>query len=226
MPNQITISDVEYADISAQTLPDATTNLAALDAIRDRIKKRDKTYQIETGRDLIKAKALLPHGAFGQWLADNFDWSDSTAHSYMNAARLADETPEVEKLAPAALRALAAPNTPDTVRSEVVVDIKAGNLPSTKTVKAKIATAKAKAATDKAPKPAPANHPASATVTVLPPKADAPVAPKASENNDLIERLRAAGLDAARKAFEAAFPGYAVTDLDELHATIEREKAA
>ena len=46
------------------------------------------------------------------------------------------------------------------------------------------------------------------------------------QENEAHERPRAAGLDTTRMAFEAAFPGYAVTDLDELDAMIERDRAA
>lgn len=219
MPQQTTISDVKCADVSAHTLPTDETSLAALEALCDRIKLRGKTYQIETGRDLIKAKALLPHGAFGKWLADKFKWSDSTAQNFMNAARLAEEKPEVEKLAPAAVRALAAPNTPEAVKSAIVAEIKAGNVPSTKTIKAKIATAKA-------PKPVTAKQPASATVTALPRKTDATVAPMVSDNSDLVDRLRAAGMDAARAAFMSAFPTCSIIDDSELQDDVMDRKAA
>ncbi len=216
MTKQTTIAHVECADVSAQSGPTDKATIAALDAIRDRIKSRSANYRIETGRDLLRAKKLLPHGEFGPWLKANLSHlSESTAQNYMNVAMAADKAPEIEKLTPTAAIAFAAPNTPNSVRSEIVAEIKTGNVPSAKTVKAKIASAKA-------PKPAPA----SATVTALPTKEDAAATPKASDNSDLVERLRAAGLDAARMAFEAAFPGYAVTDLDELDATIERERAA
>ena len=38
---------------------------------------------IECGRLLTEAKAALPHGEFGTWLADNCGFSDRTARRYM-----------------------------------------------------------------------------------------------------------------------------------------------
>lgn len=194
------------------------TDSNALEAIRDRIKGRNKNYRIETGRDLIEAKTLLPHGEFGAWLKDNFNWSESTAQNFMNAARLVDKSPEVAILAPSAVIALAAPNTPETVKSEVVAGLFAGKVPTLKEVKAKIAEARA-------PRPQSTKKAESATVRTLPIK-DTAKSDADSARQDLVERLRAAGLEAARTAFEAAFPGYVVTDYDELEAEIARAKAA
>ncbi len=190
----------------------------ALKAIRDRIKSRNKNYRIETGRDLIEAKAILPHGEFGAWLQENFNWSESTAQNFMNAARLVDKSPVVAMLAPSAVIALAAPNTPEAVKSEVVAGLFAGKVPTLKEIKAKIAEARA-------PKPQSIKNAASSSVRTLPIN---DTAKRASDSvrQDLIAHLRAAGLDAARTAFESAFPGYVVTDYDELEAEINRAKAA
>lgn len=220
MPKQITISDVEYTDITAQNALTDKATLAALDAIRDRIKSRSLNYRIETGRDLLRAKRLLPHGEFGPWLKANLGYlSESTAQNYMNVATAADKAPEIEKLAPTAAIAFAAPNTPETVKSEIVAEIKAGNVPSAKAIKAKIAGAKK-------PKPIPAKEPVSATVTALSKKADATVAPRPSDDSDLVDRLRAAGLEAASAAFMSAFPNHSVIDDSELQDDVTDRKAA
>lgn len=40
-------------------------------------------FIVEIGRRLQEAKAMMPHGAFGGWLKENFDLSVSTAGNYM-----------------------------------------------------------------------------------------------------------------------------------------------
>lgn len=210
---EIELPKSEYSD---QTTSPASSD--TLNTIRDRIRTRYKNFRIETGRDLIKARALLPHGAFGPWVKANFSFlSESTVQNYMNAAKLAEEHPEVEKLAPAAAIALAAPNVPQPVKSEVVADLKEGKVPSTKTIKRKIAEAKAQ-------KPAKAKETLSATVTALPVKqADEDAAKPA--RNDLVERLQAAGLAEARAAFEAAYPGHTILNTRELEAEPTQQAA-
>lgn len=41
------------------------------------------TYAIEIGRRLAEAKAILPHGAWGDWLETEVEFSQSTANNYM-----------------------------------------------------------------------------------------------------------------------------------------------
>ena len=41
------------------------------------------TYAIEIGRRLAEAKAILPHGAWGEWLEKEVEFSQSTAGNYM-----------------------------------------------------------------------------------------------------------------------------------------------
>lgn len=41
------------------------------------------TYAIEIGRRLAEAKAILPHGAWGEWLENEVEFSQSTAGNYM-----------------------------------------------------------------------------------------------------------------------------------------------
>ena len=45
-------------------------------------------HAIRAGELLIEAKAALPHGAFGAWLAANVEFSDRTARGYMQLAGL------------------------------------------------------------------------------------------------------------------------------------------
>jgi hypothetical protein len=45
-------------------------------------------HAIRAGELLMQAKAALPHGAFGPWLAANVEFSDRTARGYMRLAGL------------------------------------------------------------------------------------------------------------------------------------------
>lgn len=162
-------------------------SLSEIEKIAKRIKARNSTHAIETGRDLLKAKSLLPHGEFGPWLKANFEWTAKTAQNYMNAAKLAEKSETVSFLKPAAVVALAAPSVPEAVKSEVIADIAAGKKPTVKQVKAKIAAAK----------------PAKVKPSMS--SKDAP------DLGDLVSRLQAAGLELAIVAMEVAFPG---TDLE------------
>jgi hypothetical protein len=80
---------------------------AAQDAFRSAVE-----HAIRCGELLAEAKAQLPHGGWGAWLAENFPASDRTARGYM---RLAAHAEEVNRQGLAdlgiegALRELAAP---------------------------------------------------------------------------------------------------------------------
>lgn len=190
------------------------TTADTLDAIRERIKSRNRNHRIETGRDLLKAKDLCAHGTFGTWLHENFKWSETTAQTFMNSARQVDREPALAVLPPSALGALAAPNTPESVKTEVVAEIDAGKIPTAKDVKTKIAAAKAAAAQ-------PTGSRNSATVSSLPPKSTGPSSDGANVEDDLVKRLKAAGLDAASKAFHAAYLGYTIFSDDDLKSDLK-----
>jgi hypothetical protein len=46
-----------------------------------------RTCIIEIGRELIAAKAAVPHGGWLPWLAEEFEWTDETARKYMRVAQ-------------------------------------------------------------------------------------------------------------------------------------------
>jgi hypothetical protein len=183
------------------------TNTAEINEIRDRIHNRRKSFRIEIGRDLIAAKKLLGHGRFGDWVKSNFNWSESAANNFMNAARLADKSPEFGVLRSSALVALAAPNTPEEVRAEVANDIAQGKVPSHKEVKARIKVAKPQIRPNK-------TNNDSATVVSLPTGGVAKRTDAPSEQ-DLVRLLQAAGLRIATAAFHKAFPSAVVMEHDD-----------
>ena len=54
------------------------------------------TRALEVGKLLTEAKGLVKHGEWGKWIADNCQFSERTAQSYM---RIADRYPEIAKSA-------------------------------------------------------------------------------------------------------------------------------
>jgi hypothetical protein len=85
----------------------------------DRIRRRERDAVeaiFAIGRELISAKAALPHGRFGPWREAEFGWSERSAQRYMRAVEaLGDEADTASVLGAAAIHALAARSTPQPV---------------------------------------------------------------------------------------------------------------
>ncbi|WP_238649738.1 DUF3102 domain-containing protein [Paenibacillus piscarius] len=52
-------------------------------SIRDHVQRTAIQGAVEIGRKLTEVKKMLPHGAFGEWLADNVGFSQSQANNMM-----------------------------------------------------------------------------------------------------------------------------------------------
>jgi len=120
----------EIVGFSYDRLNDPTL-AAELRASAGRIKENlNRTYFL-VGRELNKAKVMLPHGMFLNWVKGEFRLTENTARNYMSAARLmdrlpADKTPTVEGLPPTVVYALAQHDAPLGVIYGVIDDIGAG----------------------------------------------------------------------------------------------------
>jgi hypothetical protein len=87
---------------------------------------------IESGNDLLAVKKKVPHGLFKTWVEGEFDFTLRTAESWMNAAAFAGEHPDiVDKVQATTLYRLAAPEIPETVRANVLAEIRAKMPPRT-----------------------------------------------------------------------------------------------
>lgn len=76
MNNEVTRTAAQVAaDINAVKSHASAIYRAALDV--------GKRSCIEIGRLLLEAKGLVPHGEWGKWLAENVDYSESTANNLM-----------------------------------------------------------------------------------------------------------------------------------------------
>ena len=64
------------------------------------------------GYDLLRAKKLLGHGNFWNWVETEFTWSTRTAQNFMNvASRLGSKSESLSHLGMETLYKLAAPST-------------------------------------------------------------------------------------------------------------------
>jgi len=77
----------DYRDLDPRIVTDAKAAAARIHSLLDEIAAATIPREIQIGCELLKIKALLPHGHFGTWLAAEFGWSDRQARRFMEAAR-------------------------------------------------------------------------------------------------------------------------------------------
>ena len=83
---------------------------------------RAATDIIEVGKDLLRAKELLPHGEFTGWLASQFELSHRSANQFMAAARrFGAELESVASLPSGVVLELSSPSVPEGL-VEAVLD--------------------------------------------------------------------------------------------------------
>jgi hypothetical protein len=101
---------------------------------------------IQIGEHLAEAKAMIPHGHFGAYCKDEMDICNKSAQNYMNLAKLARtrDPGDLAKLPARAAYKLAAKDTPETVISEVLSEVRAGRSITEDEVKERIGRAKGK----------------------------------------------------------------------------------
>jgi hypothetical protein len=114
-----------------------------------RLGKRVKEDIVEIGRHLVEAREHAGHGAWLVWIDVEFGWADQTAYRFIHLYEARQTIPEFHKLwnsdlPVSALYQLAAPNTPDEARTEVVERVEAGEQPTCAMVTEVIAKAKGK----------------------------------------------------------------------------------
>ncbi|ERM17334.1 DUF3102 domain-containing protein [Brevibacillus laterosporus] len=58
-----------------------------IESIKGQVRQVFLYSSVEIGRRLVEAKAMLPHGEWGQWLKNSVDYSQSTANNLMQVYR-------------------------------------------------------------------------------------------------------------------------------------------
>ena len=95
---------------------------------------------ISIGKKLLQAKELMPHGEWGNWLQQEFDWSQDTAGNFMNVAKQFPQLPEGTDFTAEALYILARNSVPPEARAVAVAEAKKGKVTAKKAKKIKKAT--------------------------------------------------------------------------------------
>lgn len=136
---EIKVWNYDYSQLDAETrqvVEQKTTE------IRDRMGRAAQNI-VEIGQRLIDVKAKLPHGQFGQWLKDEFDWKPTTAWKMMNvASQFKSSHCEDLGIGASALYLLADPSTPDEIRDQFIEQAKSGEPVTHAAVKAAVTQAK------------------------------------------------------------------------------------
>lgn len=102
----------EMAPVS-ESVPEVTLPVAVevitLEARADKIRKLQADVQrgiIEIGRELIAARKEVPHGQWGTWLANEFEWTDRTARNFIAVAERFGDRKTFSDLKPSTLQAM------------------------------------------------------------------------------------------------------------------------
>jgi hypothetical protein len=121
-------------------------DLAEDAAVIRRLSLRCLRDSIEMGRRLTRDKVKVGHGRWGEWLADEFDWSQDTASNLINLYKFFQDGKfrtvrnlENLNLPLNALYLLARKSTPEAVRDAVLERAEAGEKITTADVKALLA---------------------------------------------------------------------------------------
>jgi hypothetical protein len=134
-----------------RTLPHNVRSAArdSAERIRDLIRKEEIADSerliaaIETGIELVAIQDKLDHGLFLDWIGTELGMTSRTAERYQRLAEVFGGIIDtVSSLGLTRGHLLAAPSTPEVVRTGVVERLKAGEVPSTKEIRDMISTTK------------------------------------------------------------------------------------
>lgn len=97
----------------------------------------------EVGRHLMRAKEVLPHGAFTPWLQAELGITDRTTRNYMQVAAFLEGKPEtIAVLPPTVLYALSAPTAPSEIVRAVVGAAAAGEALDARAISTRLSDAR------------------------------------------------------------------------------------
>jgi Protein of unknown function (DUF3102) len=112
--------------------------------------KKATEHALEIGRELLRIKAALPHGAFAKWVEKECEFKIRMAQNYMTLARAGASSAEIA-LVPSTLRVYLSNSTPPTVRQLVKQRLADGEQVSRHDLRAAIVEARKKRSTDANP---------------------------------------------------------------------------
>lgn len=98
-----------------------------LKTIADRVRVAMRKSLLDIGQDLIAAKAMLDHGAFGPWVKAEFDFDLRAAQKHMQVLRRFEGKSEIISLLPPTVaQVISAPSFPEAACEAVVEKVLAG----------------------------------------------------------------------------------------------------
>lgn len=127
-------------------LAETTLSPAELQEAAQRIKllrQAATEHAIEIGRELLRVKESLPHGAFVRWVEKSCEFKIRTAQDLMKLAREAEPNTELLALmVPSTLRVYLSKTTPPAVRCTILNQLKSGERISRSELHSKVLSAK------------------------------------------------------------------------------------
>lgn len=127
--------------ISATELRESAERIRAL-------RQAATEHAVEIGRELLRVKAVLPHGAFARWVEKECQFKIRTAQDLMKLARWNDSNAQHGALlVPSTLRLLMSRNVPEEVRQTILAKAKRGEQISRREISSAICQARMKSAT-------------------------------------------------------------------------------
>ena len=137
MPSRNTTSRANAQDIStSNSLTDLAARIRAEHEAVCASARATVIHAFNAGAYLLAAKALIPHGHFGDWLSEHCDVAERTAQRYMQLAKnretleAANPSSTTDFTLDEAIRALAKPKPPVEVEADYVIVPNLDFLPS------------------------------------------------------------------------------------------------
>lgn len=119
-----------------------------LEAVAERIKllrQKATEHAVEIGRELLRVKESLPHGAFVRWIERACEFKIRTAQDLMKLAKSADANAQlVALMMPSTLRVYLAKTTTTDVRRSVLARLDNGERVSRSDVQSAVSTERAR----------------------------------------------------------------------------------
>ena len=148
-----TINSKSFSSEASPMLSKTEMSAIELRAVAERIKslrQQATEHAVEIGRELLRVKASLPHGAFIKWVEQACEFKIRTAQDLMKLAREADSNAQlVALMMPSTLRVYLSKTTPAAVRNSILGRLSNGERISRNELHSAVLAARSKKGLDK-----------------------------------------------------------------------------
>jgi len=122
----------------------STTELQEVAGRIKALRQMATKHAVEIGCELLRVKAILPHGIFMKWVENECEFKIRTAQDLMKLAREANDATLVALMVPSTLRLYLSKSTPPAVRQLVKSRLDSGERVSRNDLQSAISDAKGK----------------------------------------------------------------------------------